>query len=436
MFEDLKGNIEHEKTIVLDMRSVVASMQGNASSGDFYLTSLRALADQLSLLNDTIPTLLKGWSSIAAMKPKAPSAKPEAQSSKPKTRSLKPLFQTPKKLVKMSYVSPNTKEKKMITINKEDRKAFLEGLKMSEDSLKKIGKIKGRKTGVVIRKPNPYAGFSNKYFREYSESLTPKFSDLGKDLKRGNVPLLLTSYLSMAMMSMSIAFVLGLVVFGALLISSLSNWLYFVLPFGFVGVAATGFYLYPSSEASSVNKNISYELPFATIHMSAIASSNISPSKIFKILIKSGEYPNVAAEIKKVVTQVDVYGYDLVTSLKNVALRTSNKKLSELFSGLATNISSGGALKNYLEKKSENFLVDYRLERQKYSALAGTFMDVYISILIAAPLIFMMMLIIMNTFGLGMGGLSLEALLALAIGGIVITNIVFIVVLNIKQPRV
>jgi len=170
--------------------------------------------------------------------------------------------------------------------------------------------------------------------------------------------------------------------------------------------------------------------------MAAIAGSNIEPTKIFKIIASSSEYVNVGREIKKVISQIDIYGYDLVTALKNVASRTSNKRLAELFSGLATNISTGGALKNYLGKKSENFLVDYRLERQKYSELAGTFMDVYISILIAAPLVLMMMFIVMNVAGLGMGGLTIEMLLILSVVGVVALNIVFLVVLNMKQPKV
>ena len=240
----------------------------------------------------------------------------------------------------------------------------------------------------------------------------------------------------MALMSMVLAFVLGVLVFGFLLIICLSNWMYFVLPFGFAGLALSAFYLYPASEASSVQKKISGELPFATIHMAAIAGSNIEPTKIFKIIATSTEYPNIGKEIRKVLTQVEVYGYDLITSLKNVASRTSNKKLAELFSGLATNIATGGALKTYLEKKSENFLLDYKLERQKYSDLAGTFMDVYISILIAAPLVLMMMFIVMNVAGLGVGGLSITTLLSLSIIGIVIVNIIFMVVLNMKQPKV
>jgi hypothetical protein len=80
--------------------------------------------------------------------------------------------------------------------------------------------------------------------------------------------------------------------------------------------------------------------------------------------------------------------------------------------------------------------MDYKLERNKYADLAGTFMDVYISILIAAPLVLMMMFIVMNVAGLGMGGLSITTLLVLSIIGIVVVNIIFIVVLNMKQPKV
>jgi flagellar protein FlaJ len=208
------------------------------------------------------------------------------------------------------------------------------------------------------------------------------------------------------------------------------------IPFALLGLVWSGFYFYPASEASSGEKHVSQELPFATIHMAAIAGSNIEPTKLFKIIANSKEYPHMAVEIKKVIVQTEIYGYDLVTSLKNVASRTSNRVLAELFTGLATNIATGGGLKNFLEKKSETYLLDYKLEREKYSDLAGTFMDVYISILIAAPLVLMMMLIVMNVANLGSSGLSLNTLLALSIGGIAIVNVIFLFILNAKQPAV
>jgi len=434
MFEDLKKNIEQEKKITLDMRTIAISIQSDPTHKKFYEKSLRALADQLIILNNAIPKLAKEWIGSEQPQSKQPAIN---QTPKPETKKIEtPKTQKETKPVKMSYISPSTKEKKFITINEKDKKEFLGKLKLSEKALKKIKRTNTSTNTTTIRKANPYVTFSNKFFRKYSEPLSKQFENVNKDLKKANIKFLLASYLSMAMMSISIAFLAGVLIFGVLMAISITNWIFIVLPFGLAGATMAIFYVYPSSQASSVEKNISYELPFATIHMAAIAGSNISPIKIFEILIKTKEYKNLAAEIKKVLTQVNIYGYDLVTSLKNVAKRTSNKRLAELFSGLATNISSGGALKNYLDKKSENFLVDYRLERQKYSALAGTFMDVYISILIAAPLVLMMLFIIMNVSGLGMGGLGIQTLMFLSIGAIIITNIIFIIVLNIKQPKV
>lgn len=416
MFEELKNNLILERKIIADITSIKASMLTDSGNKNLYIPSLRALRDQLALLNDMVPELLKEW----------PTNVKGEEKQKKKAKETIPVAST----------SKDSKEKTYVTINKEDKKEFLKKLKLGEDTFKGIDKIKEKMPGGVINKPSSYVRISNKFFRKTSDKLATQFSSLGKDLKKSNSRYLLSSYLSMAIMSMFLSFILGLLVFAGLMVIDFSNWVYIAVPFGLVGLVLAIFYIYPSSEANSVQKRISQELPFVSIHMAAIAGSNIEPVKIFKIIAASEEYPNIGKELRKVIAQTELYGYDLVMSLKNVTTRTSNKDLAELFSGLATNIATGGALKNYLEKKAESFLTDYKLERQKYSELAGTFMDVYISILIAAPLILMMMFIVMNVAGMGIAGLGITALLMLSILGIMILNVIFLIVLNIKQPKV
>jgi len=431
MFEDLKKNIEQEKKIITDMRSIQAGIENDAINKPFYLSTLDALSHQLILLNKTVPELLKEWSPIKKFAEKIEKVPALNKTKKQVSNISKP------SIVRMSYVSPSTKENRYITISKTDKKTFLEKLKLSEQSLRDLKKLNKEnfKTSTVD-KPNTYAMISNKFFLKYSEKLVPIVSDLNQDLKKANIRFLLSTYLSMAIMSMILSFVVGILIFVIIILINSNNWIYFLIPFGLTGLTMTGFYLYPASEADAVQKKISQELPFAAIHMAAIAGSNIEPTKIFKIIAASKEYTNIGKEMKKIIAQVDIYGYDLVTALKNVARQTSNKKLAEMFSGFATNIATGGELKNYIEKKAENYLLDYRLEREEYSKTAGTFMDIYISILIAAPLILMMMFIVMNVAGLGMGGLSITSLLFLSIGGIIIVNIIFLAVLNAKQPNV
>lgn len=420
MFEDIKRNLEQEKRIIQEARAIRRALLQEEEKKKFYTESINSLLRQINLLNKTIPELLKEWSPLNKT----------VQAISPKNTK------TPEQIVKISYISPTTKEKRYITLNKKDKKAYLLQLKLSEENVSNVKKIDFLSGKTIVKKPNPYARISNKLFRKHSEKMVPLFSSLASDLKKGNVRFLLSTYLSMALFSAFLGFITGLAIFISLIIVNFEYLIHAWIPIALPILILIMFYIYPAGESNSVQKKISQELPFATIHMATIAGSDIEPTKIFKIIAASKEYQNIGIEIRKVIAQVDIYGYDLVTSLKNVSKWTPNKKLAELFSGLATNIHTGGELKNYLEKKAENFLLDYKLERKKYIELAGTFMDIYISILIAAPLILMMMFIVMNVAGLGIGGFGITTLMVLSVAVIIVVNILFIVVLNVKQPKV
>tara|TARA_Y100000034_G_scaffold129148_1_gene185084 strand:- start:1469 stop:2752 length:1284 start_codon:yes stop_codon:yes gene_type:complete len=427
MLEDLKKNIEQEKKILTELNSIETYLHSAPEDKESYLKSRESLLHQLKILNNAVPELLKESSPFRT--------KLHAEESLGKGKIKRPIKEKTN-VVRMSYVSPSDKEKKFVSVGKEHKKEYLKKLQVSESGLKKIKKQERKSAGAVVRKPSFIAKISSKFFGSRAGKLSPKFTGLTQDLKKANVHFLTSTYIAIALFVSLLAFIFGLLIYGVLLVFSLGNWTYLWIPFATTGLSLIGFYFYPSSEAGSVQKKISQELPFATIHMAAIAGSDIEPTKIFKIIAMSKEYLNVGKEIRKVINQTDIYGYDLVTSLKNVSKRTSNKKLAELFSGLATNISSGGELKSYLEKKAENYLLDYKLERRKYSDLAGTFMDIYISILIAAPLVLMMMFIVMNVAGLGLAGLTITSLLAISIGAVVLINIIFLFILNWKQPQV
>jgi hypothetical protein len=64
-------------------------------------------------------------------------------------------------------------------------------------------------------------------------------------------------------------------------------------------------------------------------------------------------------------------------------------------------------------------------------------MDIYISIVIAAPMIFLMLFVIMGSTGLltnFIGGLGVNELNIIIILAIILINVAFLVFLRIKQP--
>lgn len=293
-----------------------------------------------------------------------------------------------------------------------------------------------KKEEVVIKKPSSYVKISNKLFSRFSIFLYRKglFGDLKGNLMQANLGFLPVSYVSVILFSTLLAKIISLFVLVILLILGVgyltSFLIFFIIPIATFIFA----YFYPSMEKDSVKDKIDAELPFVTIHLSAISGSLVEPSKMFEIITLTKDYPYVSKEFRKVINEVNVYGYNLVNALRKSAENTASSKLRELFNGLATTITSGGDLQKFFEKRSQTLLFDYKLERERFTKIAETFMDIYISVVIAAPMIFMLLLMIMKISGLGIQ-LSVSMITLIMILGVSIINVLFLVFLHLKQPR-
>jgi len=207
------------------------------------------------------------------------------------------------------------------------------------------------------------------------------------------------------------------------------SFLVFLATFGF-------FYFYPYMLVGSRKKEIKNDLPFAIIHMAAIAGSGASPTAVFNLILRSGEYKGLEREIKKIVNYINLFGYDLSTALKVVSATTPSYHFKELLNGITATTESGSDLKSYLNEKAKDALNTYRLDRKKYVESLATYSDIYTGAFIAAPLLFITTLAIINVIGGKIGGLSIKTI---AIFGtfiaIPLLNIAFLIFLNFIQPE-
>ncbi len=303
-----------------------------------------------------------------------------------------------------------------------------------------------------IKKPSSYVRTANRLFSDYSSELIKKwkFTELHEYLTKANLSFLLKSYVSVVILTTAISFAVSILIFIFFLFFNVGSelpivtlakgnvwiriletfWIMLVIPLATV----LFMYTYPSLEKDSLGRRIDNELPFATINMAAISGSMIDPTKIFSIIITTREYPNLEKEFTKLINNINVLGYDFVTALRNSTFTTSSKRLSELFNGLATTISSGGDLPKFFNERADTMLFEYNLEKEKATKTAETFMDIYISVVIAAPMILMLLLMMMRISGLGLA-LSASAITLIMVLSVTMVNIGFLVFLNIKQSN-
>jgi len=302
-----------------------------------------------------------------------------------------------------------------------------------------------------IKKASFYVKLSNSFFSGFSESLLKKghFKGLKRTLVKANMQFLTKSYISVMFFTTFLSAIIALMLFAFFLFYNFGVMFPFITParqdileralnifwfFIFIPVITYVIaYLYPSIERKSLEMKISQELPFATIHMAAIAESMIEPSNIFHIMVKSPDYPALKKEFTQLINEINLFGRDLVTALRNSAMNSPSRKLAELFDGLGTTITSGGDLSDFFEKRAQSLLFDYKLEKEKKTKSAETFMDIYISVVIAAPMILMLLLIMMRVSGLGIA-LSTGMISLIMVAGVSFVNVIFLIFLHLKSP--
>ncbi|MEK6827058.1 MAG: hypothetical protein AABX99_01070, partial [Nanoarchaeota archaeon] len=313
--EKIKELVFKEKNIILEMNSLLDSAENSRNQQEKKMMEVQheKLKDFLKKTNEELRANLE----------EANITTPLAESARVK----EPEKEIPKKVEKREPI------KKLSEKISELDKDILKRLKKEKEMQKK-------KVEKVEKKTSDYTQLATRLFSNYAMTLIrqKKFKTVGRDLVKANLGYSLVSYISLMLFNTTVTFAISFILFIFLLFFNLSPMLpiitkvtetfgaRFLMVFWIIFVFPAGTFLfmntYPSLEKKSLGGKIDGELPFAAIHMAAISGSMIDPTKIFSIISSTKEYPNLEKEFNKLLNEINVYGYDLVTALKDSALNS------------------------------------------------------------------------------------------------------------------
>lgn len=410
LIEDLKDTISQEKQILNEIKKLYGIK--NIENEKVISSQIKSHLNNLNKLNNKVENILKEL------------------------------------VIPQNFIKQIFGFSKGINILKKDKKFKIDDLeKESLKNLKKKEKVKKEK----VKSNDEYGKIANRFCSKYSKKLIEKkyFLNLEEDIKKSNLKHTLQGYVSIILFTTFLSILAGFLIFVFLLFFNIEATLPIIKPVSDVGsrigklvwilivIPLTGFFIsysYPSVERKNAEAQIDYELPFATINMAAIAGSLISPIKIFEIITTSNEFPHVKKELTKLLNEINIYGYDIVNASQNIAEITPSKKMSELLKGLATTINSGGDLTQFFKTRADSLLFEYKINRNKETKSAETFMDLYISIVIAAPMIFMLLLMMLKISGLGIS-IPTSTITLIMVFGVAMINGFFLLFLHLKKKN-
>lgn len=158
----------------------------------------------------------------------------------------------------------------------------------------------------------------------------------------------------------------------------------------------------PEMRARSRRNEIDQNLAYALSYIAAMASAGVNVDEVMKSMAQQEEiYGEIAAEAAWIYRDVELFGSDVVTALRDGASRSPSEKWEDVLTGAVTVITSGGDLQSYFSSKAEQYMVENRQEQKQFTETMGLMAETYVTVGVAGPLFLMVMMAIMALVGGG-----------------------------------
>jgi flagellar protein FlaJ len=269
------------------------------------------------------------------------------------------------------------------------------------------------------------------------ERFLPEFEELHTNLRKAGIGISFKAYVAFMFMisiiAFAAAFVLSLFMIPLVAGMSLLSEGNFLISLMLAGLSAVMTlilaYAYPGMKASNRKVPIENNLPYVSSFLTLLSSSNVPPSVIFNSVSRIDTLKEVRQEFSNIIRDVEIFGKDLMNAITANAKLSPNHKLRELLIGYVATIRTGGNPTEYLKVQTEAITKD-RLGKldmmlESLSAIA----EIYIMVLIAMPLLFVVLFATLGMMGGGVMNAGLFLYL-LTYAGIPIMGTVMMVLIS------
>ena len=185
---------------------------------------------------------------------------------------------------------------------------------------------------------------------------------------------------------------------------------------------------YPGLNKGSRATKINLTIHNAVAYMYAMRKGGAQLMVIFRSISENARiYGEVALEFRQIVRDSDLFGYDVVTSVRNLMDTTPSEKLKEFLEDMISVVESGGDLTSFLSGRVRLYQEEARFEQKEFLNFLSIVAESYVTLFVAGPLF---LIIIMVVMGL-MGGMAVIQLTMVTYALLPIGSAIFIILIDI-----
>jgi len=170
---------------------------------------------------------------------------------------------------------------------------------------------------------------------------------------------------------------------------------------------------YPVYRRYSRGVSIESRLPYTIAYFSALAASGMGLESIVERVVEVEEVKATRRELELLLTELRLLGVDVITALERRSRMSPSVVLSLFFAGLRDAYVTAGNLFEYSAFMARRLLELKRYELRRIVNTVSMLAEVYVTLMVAAPMMFVVMLAVIAMLGGAVGGLPPQLLIAL-----------------------
>ncbi|WP_418282290.1 type II secretion system F family protein [Halorubrum sp. DTA98] len=138
-------------------------------------------------------------------------------------------------------------------------------------------------------------------------------------------------------------------------------------------------------------------LPRTVAFIYALSRSGTAFPQVLSTLADNEDvYGEAATELSVAVRDMNTFGTDSLTALQRTARRTPSEDLADFSENLASVLGSGQSLSGFLSDQYQRYQEEAEAKQQQYLELLSAFAEAYVTALVAGPLFFITILVVIG----------------------------------------
>jgi flagellar protein FlaJ len=216
----------------------------------------------------------------------------------------------------------------------------------------------------------------------------------------------------------------------SLVIGTIVITIFSLLVFG--GLTYLVFMLYPGLEAGNRRRNIDASLPYAINYITSMSTAGITPAEVFRLLGSSTIYGQSAVEARYIAREIDIFGRDLIDSLRLVSASTPSRRMKEFLQGTMASVSSGGNITEYFRTKAEQYALENRQTQKMFLETLALVSESYVTAMVAGTLFLIILQSIMSVLSGDNKPMFLYAIIYIMIP---LGSVMFVIMISSMTPE-